>query len=153
LTRFVESSITFPYKRSLGPVIGAFMTGLTERRILGIRSGDRVLVPPLEWDPQTSAELDASAMVEVGPAGTVESWTWVPVPSEQHPLAHPFAFALIRLDGATTPLLHAIDAGSPTALAVGARVAPRWRGTREGRIGDIVAFVPGGTPEVEGADP
>ena len=53
--------------------------------------------------------------VEVGPAGTVESWTWVPEPSEQHPLDHPFAFAFIRLDGATTPLLHAVDAGSPDA--------------------------------------
>ncbi len=40
MTRFVESTITFPYKRSLGPVVGAFMTALTEKRILGIRSGD-----------------------------------------------------------------------------------------------------------------
>ena len=37
MTRFVESTITFPYKRSLGPVVGAFMTALTEKRILGIR--------------------------------------------------------------------------------------------------------------------
>ena len=96
------------------------MTGLTEQRILGIRSGDQVLVPPLEWDPQTGAELDVDSMVEVGPAGTVESWTWVPDPSEQHPLDHPFAFAMIRLDGASTPLLHAVDAGSPGALSVGA---------------------------------
>ena len=42
-----------------------------------------------------------------------------PIPSEQHPLDHPFAFAFIRLDGASTPLLHAVDAGSPDALAVG----------------------------------
>ena len=152
MTRFVESTITFPYKRSLGPVIGAFMTGLTEQRILGIRSGDQVLVPPLEWDPQTGDELELESMVEVGPAGTVESFTWVPEPSEQHPVDHPFAFAMIRLDGASTPLLHAIDAGSPDALSVGARVAPRWRGTREGRINDIVAFVLGETPEVEGTD-
>ena len=152
LPRFVETSITFPYKRSLGPVIGAFMTALTDQRVLGIRSGDRVIVPPLEWDPQTGAELDVDGMVEVGPAGTVESWTWVPVPSEQHPVDHPFAFAFIRLDGASTPLLHAVDVGSPDALTVGARVAPRWRGTRVGHIGDIVAFVPGEEPEVEGTD-
>ncbi len=112
MARFVESTITFPYKRSLGPVVGAFMTALTEKRILGIRSGDGVLVPPMEWDPATGAELPHE-FVEVGPAGTVESWTWVPTPSEQHPLDHPFAFALIRLDGATTPLLHAVDAGAP----------------------------------------
>ena len=77
MTRFVENTITFPYKRSLGPVVGAFMTALTERRILGIRNGDAVLVPPMEWDPATGAEL-ALDLVEVGPAGTVESWTWVP---------------------------------------------------------------------------
>ena len=142
MTRFVANTITFPYKRSLGPVVGAFMTALTEKRILGIRNGDAVLVPPMEWDPATGAELPHD-FVEVGPAGTVESWTWVPVPSEQHPLDHPFAFAMIRLDGATTPLLHAVDAGSPGAMADGARVAPRWRGTRVGRIDDIVCFVPG----------
>ena len=152
MTRFVENSITFPYKRSLGPVIGGFMTALTERRILGIRSGDRVIVPPLEWDPQTGDELPPADLVEVGPNGTVESWTWVPVPSEQHPLDHAFAFALIRLDGASTPLLHAVDAGSPQAISVGARVAPRWRGTRVGRIDDIVAFVPGERAEDDGAD-
>jgi uncharacterized protein len=152
LTRFVENSITFPYKRSLGPVIGAFMTGLTEQRILGIRSGDRVLVPPTEWDPATAAALDPDSMVEVGPAGTVESWTWVPDPSEQHPLDHPFAFAFVKLDGASTPILHAVDAGSPDAIDVGTRVAPRWKGTRIGHITDIDAFVPGEEPTVAGKD-
>jgi uncharacterized OB-fold protein len=151
MTRFVDSTITFPYKRSLGPVIGAFMTALTEQRILGIRSGDRVLVPPMEWDPATGAEL-AADLIEVGPAGTVESFTWVPAPSIQHPLDRPFAFAFIRLDGATTPLLHAVDAGSREAIYDGARVAPLWRGIRRGRIDDIVCFVLGETPEVEDDD-
>ncbi len=152
MARFVETSIVFPYKRSLGPVIGAFMTGLTDRRILGIRCGEQVLVPPTEWDPATGAELSAEALVEVGPAGTVESWTWVPTPSEQHPLDVPFAFALIRLDGASTPLLHAVDSGASDALAEGMRVAPRWRGARTGRIDDIVAFIPGEEPELQGDD-
>ena len=151
MSRFVESTITFPYQRSLGPVVGTFMSALTERRILGIRNGDDVLVPPMEWDPATGAELDHD-FVEVGPAGTVDSWTWVPVPSEQHPLDRPFAFAFVRLDGATTPLLHAVDAGSADAMADGMRVAPRWRGARVGRQDDIVCFVPGEVAEVDGDD-
>ena len=47
MSTFVDNTIIFPYKRSLGPVVGAFMTALTEKRILGIRCGDGVLVPPI----------------------------------------------------------------------------------------------------------
>jgi uncharacterized protein len=151
MTRFVESTIAFPYQRSLGPVTGAFMTALTEKRILGSPCRDAVLVPPMEWDPASGAAL-TDPLIEVGPAGTVESWTWVPVPSVQHPLDRPFAFAYIRLDGATTPLLHAVDVGSSSEMSNGMRVAPRWRGTRIGHITDIYCFVPGDVPTVDGDD-
>ena len=146
MTATVESIIKFPYKRSLGPVLGAFMTALTEQRLIGIKSGKRVICPPLEWDPETGAEL-AHDFVDVGPAGTVESWTWVAKPSEQHPLDVPFAFALIKLDGADTTFLHAVDAGSIDAMSTGMRVAPRWRAQRIGHITDIEAFVPGEEPQ------
>jgi uncharacterized protein len=151
MTTFAETTITFPYKRSLGPVIGMFMTALTEKRILGIRNGDRVLVPPMEWDPESGAEL-APDFVEVGPVGTVDSWTWVPKPSVQHPLDHPFAFAAIRLDGASTPMLHAVDSGTSDSMHTGMRVVPRWRETRRGGIDDIEAFVPGEDPDPPAGD-
>lgn len=141
----VEMTIQFPYKRSLGPVIGAFMTGLAERRLVGIRNGATVMCPPLEWDPQTGKELGRE-LVDVGPAGTVESWTWVAQPTPQHPLDRPFAFALIKLDGADTTLMHAVDAGSIDAMSTGMRVAPRWRAQRKGHMTDIEAFVPGEQP-------
>lgn len=143
----VEMTIRFPYKRSLGPVIGAFMTGLASQRFLGIRNGAEVMCPPLEWDPRTGRELQHDDLVEVGPAGTVVSWTWVPKPSAQHPLDRPFALALIRLDGADTALTHAVDAGSLDAMSTGMRVAPRWRAERQGHITDVEAFVPGEQPE------
>jgi uncharacterized OB-fold protein len=146
LADIVEATIQFPYKRSLGPVLGAFMTALADQRIIGIRNGDRVLCPPLEWDPATGAELDRE-FIDVGPAGTVESWTWVPEPTAQHPLDRPFAFAHIKLDGADTALVHAVDAGSIDAMATGMRVAPRWKADRRGHITDIDAFVPGEEPQ------
>jgi uncharacterized OB-fold protein len=149
VTRFDESTITFPYTRSLGPVMGMFMTGMAERRIIGIRNGDDVLVPPMEWDPASGAEL-APDFVEVGPAGTVTSWTWVPHPSEQHPLDRAFAFAFIQLDGASTPLLHAVDAGSPDLMSDGLRVAPRWKAERLGRLDDIACFAPGEEATIAG---
>src|SRR4051812_15692084 len=117
--RSTSATITFPYKRSLGPVMGAFMTALTEQRVLGIRSGDRVICPPREWDPNTAAELSIDGLVEVGPVGTVESWCWIAAPTSQHPLDHPFAFASIKLDGADTALLHAVDALTIDGMSTG----------------------------------
>ncbi len=151
MTEVVQATIQFPYKRSLGPVVGAFMTALTDRRIIGIRSGDRVVVPPLEWDPDTGEEL-AHDFVDVGPAGTVESWSWVASPTVMHPLDRPFAFALVRLDGADTAILHAVDAGAMDAMSTGMRVAPRWRAARIGHITDLEAFVPGEEPVVPDGD-
>lgn len=144
LDRSITSTLEFPYRRSLGPVIGGFMTGLADHRILGIRrrSGD-VLVPPLEHDPDTGEDLGTD-LVEVGPGGEVTSWAWVSQPTPRHPLERPFAFALIRLDGATTGLVHVVDAGASSAMRTGMRVEPRWRAEPEGRITDIEAFVPEG---------
>jgi len=134
-------TIEFPYTRTLGPVVGPFLTGLRDGRVLGVRNRDgRVLVPPLEWDPATGEAIDAD-FVEVGPAGTVETWAWVTAPTRKHPLDHPFAFALIRLDGADTALLHAVDAGSIDRMQTGMRVVARWKGERAGHITDL-SFVP-----------
>ena len=112
----VEMTIQFPYKRSLGPVIGAFMTALTEKRIIGIRSGDRVIVPPLEWDPDTGGRL-AHDFVDVGPAGTVESWSWVAHAVRAAPARPSVRLRADPLDGADTSLLHAVDAGSIDAMS------------------------------------
>ncbi|MFC7343372.1 Zn-ribbon domain-containing OB-fold protein [Saccharopolyspora griseoalba] len=137
--------IGFDYTRSLGPVLSRFASGLREGRVLGVRGSDgRVHVPPVEHDPETAAALDD--FVEVGTTGTVVSWTWMPDPVEGQPLAHPFAWALIRLDGADTPLLHAVDAGTPGEMATGMRVRVRWAAERGGGIRDIACFEPGDAP-------
>jgi uncharacterized OB-fold protein len=134
--------IAFDYTRSLGPVLGEFMTGLRDRRILGARAADgRVHAPPFEYDPVTS--LPPDELVEVGPAGTVVSWSWLPSPLAGQPLDRPFGWALIRLDGADTALLHAVDAGSAAAMRTGMRVRPRWADERVGSIRDITCFEPG----------
>ena len=136
-------TIEFPYTRTLGPVIGPFPTGLRDGRILGIRCRDRVLVPPQEYDPDTGDTLEPP-LVEVGPAGTVETWAWVGEPTRKHPLDRPFAFALIKLDGADTAMVHAVDARDMDAMSTGMRVTARWRDERKGRIDDIECFVPEG---------
>ncbi len=132
--------LEYAYRRATGPVIGAFLQGLLEGRILGARLGDgTVLVPPAEYDPRTG-ESAGESLVEVGPGGVISTWTWVSQPRTEHPLAHPFAWALITLDGADTGLLHAVDAGSPDAMATGVRVTARWAAERSGTIRDLACF-------------
>ena len=134
--------IAFDYTRSLGPVLGQFMTALRERRVLGARRADgTVHAPPFEYDPVTHRPPEE--LVAVGPAGTVLTWTWLDRPLTGQPLDRPFGWALIRLDGADTAMLHAVDAGSAAAMRTGMRVRPRWAAERVGSIRDIECFEPG----------
>ncbi|MCU1351082.1 MAG: uncharacterized protein JWM05_291 [Acidimicrobiales bacterium] len=133
--------IEYPFKRTTGPVIGAFLTGLREQILVGSRARDgRVIVPPAEFDPVTGEDL--TELVEVGPAGEVKTWAWVTEPHAKHPLDRPFAWALITPDGADTPMLGAVDAGSMDAVHTGLRVVPQWADEREGRIEDLTHWVP-----------
>ena len=133
--------LEYTYTRSVGPVIGRFLGELRERRLAGVRTaGGRVLVPPQEYDPETGDPV--GEFVEVGQSGTVVTWAWVSEPRPKHPLDRPFAWALIRPDGADTAMLHAVDAGDESAMSTGMRVKVRWASQRRGYITDIECFEP-----------
>ncbi|WP_406733134.1 Zn-ribbon domain-containing OB-fold protein [Streptomyces sp. NBC_01794] len=136
--------VEFPFTRSLGPVQSAFLTGLRERTVLGVRTSDgKVLVPPVEYDPATAEEI--RDLVEVGATGTVTTWAWNPGPRRGQPLPTPFAWVLVKLDGADTALLHVLDAPGPDDVRSGLRVRIRWAEERTGAITDIACFEPDDT--------
>ena len=142
--------VSFDYTRSTGPVIGRFMTGLRDRHVLGARISDgRVVVPPVEYDPVTHEAVTEFAAV--ADTGTVVSWSWVSEPVAEQPFDRPFAFALVRLDGADTPMLHAVDVDSPDAMSTGMRVRVRWAEETAGHITDIACFEP--APDAPDAPP
>ncbi len=120
--------LEYTYKRSLGPVLGEFFTALRDGRVLGARTpAGRVLVPPTEYDPDTGDGIEA--LVPVGPAGTVRTWTVGPEG----------AWALVQLDGADTALLHRV-VGDTAGLRSGARVALVLADARTGTMNDIAGF-------------
>ncbi|GAT14961.1 Zn-ribbon domain-containing OB-fold protein [Mycolicibacterium thermoresistibile] len=138
--------LSFDYTRSVGPVLSQFFTALRERRIVGVRGSDgRVHVPPAEFDPVTYERL--TEIVPVSSVGTVVSWTWQSEPVEGQPFDRPFPWALIKLDGADTPMLHAVDVESADALSTGARVRAHWVDEPVGAITDIAYFTLGDEPE------
>jgi uncharacterized OB-fold protein len=136
--------IEYTYTRSTGPIIGAFLAGLRDRKILGVRTTDgRVLVPPTEYDPVTSDDL--SELVDVADTGVVTTWAWNDAPLEGQPLTSAFAWALVQLDGADTGMLAAVDAGNADSMSTGMRVRARWAKERVGSIRDLACFEPEAT--------
>jgi uncharacterized OB-fold protein len=132
----------FPYKHSTGPIIGRFLAGLKEQKIIwGQRvTGQGVVVPPVGY-----SETDGSAggeWVHVRDTGVVTAVAVVRTPIERlHPFTTPFAFVLVRLDGADTALAHVVK-DDLDRLKVGARVRAVWApdDQRRGSIRDIECF-------------
>lgn len=133
--------LTYTYQRSLGPVLGRFLSSLKHGVIEGIRTATgEVIVPPKAYDPRTGAETTGE-FVEVGPFGTVTTWTWVDEPGPGDPYDTPFAWALVLLDRADTPMLHAVRA-HPKAMRTGMRVRATFAAERTGTIHDLAGFEP-----------
>jgi uncharacterized OB-fold protein len=133
--------LEYTYRRSVGPVVGRFFAGLLEGKILGGRTASgKIVVPPTEYDPETSDPV--TDLVEVGTSGVVTTWSWAVAPRAHQPLDRPFAWALVKLDGADTAMLHAVDAGDIGQMSTGMRVKARFSAERSGNIRDIACFEP-----------
>lgn len=142
-------TLEFDYTRSLGPVLSQYLSGLAARQVIGgVLSDGRIAVPPPEYDPLTHAPV--TRMQPVADEGSVVTWSWVAEPLPGQPLERPFAFALVLLDGADTPLLHAVDAGEPETMRTGMRVRARWAQERTGSVRDLACFEPAGTSPASG---
>lgn len=144
-TSIPKTTVEMPYVRTLGPVISRFFTGLRDGEIWANKtSAGTVQCPPFEYDPSSGADA-ADDWVQLDGTGTVTSWAWIEEPLRNHLLQEPFAWCLIRLDGADTDLLHAVRVGSKDQMSTGMRVGVRWRGERVGSITDIECFEPEGS--------
>jgi len=135
-------TVTFPYKHSTGEVTGRFLAGLKEqKKIWGRRiAGQGVVVPPNAY-----SEIDAKTggeWVEVADQGTVTAVGVVAQPvKDLHPSTEPFAYVLVKLDGADTALAHLV-LDRIDDIRVGSRVKAVWAPDeeRKGTIRDIACF-------------
>src|SRR4030095_2663113 len=136
---FADWTMEFPYKHSTGETIGRFLAGLkNQRRIWGQRvSGQGVVVPPVGYSETDAAE--GGEWVAVANTGAVTAGAVVHGAVEGlHPAAAPFAFVLVKLDGADTALPHIVTEGLDR-LRVGSRVEAVWKpgGERAGLIREL----------------
>ena len=110
-----------------------------EKTLVGARCPrcNKVLCPPRATCGVCFSEL--TEIVEIGPEGTVETFTEVEYSETIHPRKAPFIYGVIKLDGADTGITHFIDAKEVT---IGMRVKAVFEEDRKGNILDIKYFKP-----------
>jgi len=126
-----------------------FFSALQERgELVGTRCDPckQLYVPARAFCERCFAEL--ATPVTVKPEGTLVSFTFSGYDRDQRPLDSPPALALVRLDGATTVMLHyLLKVSRPDQVRIGARVRAviKPKAKRAGSILDIEGFALAGS--------
>lgn len=131
------------YSISAGPVRSKFLLTLRDQqKIMGIKcpSCGRVYVPARSTC--FKCFINMNEWVEVSNQGTVETYTVVHQPGPVYPADIPFAFGIIKLDGADTGLVHRIGGIDLDKIAIGMRVEAVFEDQLKGDIRDIKYFRP-----------
>jgi uncharacterized OB-fold protein len=138
-----QGVIRVPYTWAAGAVASRFYAGLRDKKIYGVRclTCRVVLVPPKKTCHLCFGDLDE--WVEVSDVGTLQTFTVVHYHEpEMHPLRAPFAYGIIRLDGADTGMTHLIGEADLGALKKGMRMKAVFKEKPEGNYLDIEYFKP-----------
>ncbi|RPI97169.1 MAG: Zn-ribbon domain-containing OB-fold protein, partial [Spirochaetales bacterium] len=135
----VDQHITAMSRYYAGRIGSRFYIELRDRqKIMGIKCPKcgRVYAPPRQMCGPCFYPMNEGDMVEIGPMGTVVSYTRVEYDSAVMPRKYPSIYTLIQLDGADTALPHFLECGAET-VEPGMRVEPVFAEERKGNILDI----------------
>ena len=139
----LSAKILLPFSYSVGRTASKFFIELRDnKKIMGIKCPKcgRVIVPPRRYCGKCLVEADE--WVEVGDKGTLVAYTVMYRSSPNLPKKNPFAYGIIRLDGADTNLVHIIGGVDLDKIKPGMRVQAVFKDEREGNILDIDHFKP-----------
>ncbi|TAK29605.1 MAG: Zn-ribbon domain-containing OB-fold protein [Chloroflexota bacterium] len=139
-----KGRIRMPYNWTAGETASRFFSELRERaQIWGTKcpACGMVFVPP----KKTCGRCLKPAMewVQVAPTGTLVTYTVVHYKEPAiHPIEAPFAYGIVRLDGADTGLVHLLGEVGPSEFVSGMRVEAVFEEERQGSLLDIKYFRP-----------
>ncbi len=130
--------IIVSYKYSVGGLASRFFIELRDnKKIIGVkcRECSRVIVPPISVCGKCFNKLDEC--VEVSCFGTLLTYTVVHYPPPVEWLKPPFAYGLIKLDGADTGFTHILGEVDLNDIRIGMRVEAVFSEKRQADIKDI----------------
>jgi len=140
----VEGKLALPYTYFAGRVGSKFITTLRDqKKILAVRCNPcaKVFVPPRQTCPFCMEDLQSS-WLELKNEGIVTNYTVVRYDDKHLPRKAPFILALIKLEGADTPLAHLLEGIPPEKVKIGLRVKPVFAEETTNTILDIDHFEP-----------
>jgi uncharacterized OB-fold protein len=140
-----QGRIKVPYSWQAGETASYFLVRLRDdQKIVGRKCPkcQKVLVPPRKNCP--FCFVHTKEWVELSGQGEVETFTIVHRGTHIQPLKPPFVYAVIRLDGADTGMVHLLGEVEPGDVKEGMRVKAVFAEERKGSPLDIAYFKPVG---------
>ena len=138
----IEGKMALPYQYYAGAVGSKFIVSLRDdKQILGVRCErcNKTFVPPRQTCERCFAPL-TDHWVQIEPTGEVTGFTVVRYAEPYQPKEPPYVLALIKLDGADTPITHLLDCGDVRNARVGMRVRAVFAEERKDNILAIAHF-------------
>lgn len=141
---FVDGKVAIPYNYSAGRAGSRFLIGLRdEKKIRGLSCPKckKVYVPPRSTCKDCFGLL--SEWVDVSDEGTLQTFTVVRQQNDAaQPVKVPFAYGIIKLDGADTGFVHMLGGVNLESIRIGMRVKAVFKTKRTASILDINYFEP-----------
>ena len=140
----VEGKLALPYSYFAGKVGSKFITTIRDqKKIMGVRckTCNRVFVPPRQSCAICMEDIRES-WVELKNEGEVTNYTVVRYDDKHLPRKAPFILAMVKLDGADTPMVHILEGIKPEAIKIGLKVKPVFAKETTNTILDIDHFEP-----------
>lgn len=140
----MPGKMVLPIQYFAGRVGSKFIISLRDnQKILGVKCPqcNKVYVPPREYCEKDLSKLDEN-WVEVGNEGVITNYTVVNYHDKHLPRKAPYVLAMIKLDGADTPLTHIVAGIETEQVKVGMRVKAVFAAETTNTILDIDHFAP-----------
>jgi len=145
----MEGKLALPYTYFAGKVGSKFITTIRDqKKILGVRCNtcNKVFVPPRQTCALCMTDLRGN-WVELKNSGVVTNYTVVRYNDKHLPRKAPFVLAMVRLEGADTPMVHILEGLEPEEVRIGLKVKPVFAKEATNTILDIDHFEPATGPD------
>ena len=140
----IDGKLALPYSYFAGRVGSKFITTLRDKKkIMGVRceTCGKVFVPPRQTCEKCMEDI-RDKWVGLGNAGEIVNYTVVRYNDGHLPRKAPFVMAMIKLDGADTPLVHILEGIDFEKIKISMKVKAVFAEETTNTILDIDHFEP-----------